>query len=183
MKQKITSQTRDFKNYVKLHKLSLSIILLSYGSFYLISVIMSCWTPLDWINAISKIPHTVVTPLIPPNILNPFFFVTSLPALIIGAISLCLYNIYEIKSKENYNTEHVAILLTSFGFIYIVIGAWPLGNPVGFPWDWQRQIMSYGPLFSWLLYGLAVLVLVVGVISLYVHSRNYRSIHNKFPNC
>lgn len=183
MKQNITTQVNNLKNYVKLHKLSLSIILVAYGAFYLISVIMSYWTPLDWINYISEVPQTVVTPLIPPNILNPFFFVTSLPALLIGAVSLCLYNIYEIKTKENYNTEHIALLLTSFGFTYVVVGAWPLGNPVGFPWDWQRQIISYGPLFSWLLYCLSLLVLVVGIISLYVHSRKYRSSNNEFSNC
>jgi len=182
MKQNTTTQVNKIKNCVKSHKLSLSILLVAYGTFYLISVIMSYWTPLDWITDVSEVPQTVITPLIPPNIFNLFFFVTSLPALIFGAVSLCLYNIYEIKTKENFNTEHIAILLTSFGFIYVVIGAWPLGNPVGFPWDWQRQIISYGPFFSWVLYCLALLVLVVGVISLYVHSRNYRSIQNELSN-
>jgi len=118
MKQNTTTQGNKIKNYVKSHKLSLSILLVAYGTFYLISVIMSYWAPMDWVNDISEVPQTVVTPMISRNMFNPFFFVTSLPALIIGALSLCLYNIYEIKSKENYNTEHVAILFLSNLKIY-----------------------------------------------------------------
>jgi hypothetical protein len=76
------------------------------------------------------------------------------------------------------DSEHVAILLTSIGFAYQVVGAWPLGNPVDFQWEWQKQIASYGGIFSWGLYLLSLIVLAIGAISLYVHSKRY---HQKHP--
>jgi len=74
-------------------------------------------------------------------------------------------------------SEHVAILLTTFGFSYQVVGAWPLGNAVDFPWQWQKQIMSYGPFFVWVFYLLSLVALGIGAFSLYVHSREYHRRH------
>jgi hypothetical protein len=58
-----------------------------------------------------------------------------------------------------------------------VIGAWPFGDLVDFPWQWQKQIFSNGPVFTWTLFILSLFVLLVGVFSLYKHSQIYRQKH------
>jgi hypothetical protein len=55
----------------------------------------------------------------------------------------------------------------------VVIGAWPLGQRDVFPWEWQKQIISWGPVFAWLLYLLSLVILVVGAVSLYKNSVIY----------
>ena len=92
---------------------------------------------------------------------------------------LCAYSIRGLGSGAVDDKEHVAILLVVFGSAYTVLGAWPLGKVDGFPWEWQKQIASYGELFSWGLYILSVIVLIIGAISLYFHSRKY---HQNHPN-
>jgi hypothetical protein len=160
-------------NYVKSHETSLALILAAYGAFYMSSVIFSNWTVADWGKDITVYPQTAFNTLLPRSFIGPIFFVTSFPALIIGAVMLCFYSIREINPKIPFNKQYVAILLTTFGFIYQVIGAWPLQQPKDFPWQWQKQISSNGPVFTWTLYLLSLLVLLIGAISLYKHSRIY----------
>ncbi len=73
--------------------------------------------------------------------------------------------------------EHVAVVLTAFGFAYQIVGAWPLQAVVDMPWNWQKQIMSYGSAFAWSLYAISWVVLAIGAISLFAHSRIYRQKH------
>jgi hypothetical protein len=118
--------------------------------------------------------------LYPPNLnsyIIPAFFLTSLPALLIGAAILCIYSIKALRSNVTTNSEHIAIILTVFGFAYTVLGAWPLQASIDFPWDWQKQIIGYGAVFAWGLYGLSLAVLIVGAVSLFIHSREYRKAH------
>ena len=164
-------------NYVKSHKVSLGLFLEAYGVFYLSSVILSDWTVADWGKEATSYPPLFIDPLLPHSFINPIFFVTSFSALIIGASILSLYSLRGICLETSIDKQYVAILLTAFGFIYQVIGAWPLGNPIDFPWEWQKQIVSNGALFAWTLYGLSLAVLLVGGISLYKHSRLF---HQKY---
>jgi hypothetical protein len=159
------------------HKVSLGILLAAYGVFYLTSVLLSMWTLGDWGKDTVAYPPSTITTLLPRSFINPIFFATSLPALIIGAIILCNYSLRGITPNASADKQYVAVLLTAFGFTYQVIGAWPLGKVVVFPWQWQKQILSNGPVFAWTLYLLSILVLFVGVISLYEHSVIYHKKH------
>jgi hypothetical protein len=163
--------------FLSIHKVSLGVLLAGYGFFYLTSVILSMWTLSDWGKDTTAYPPSTITTLLPRSFINPLFFVTSFPALIIGAIMLCNYSLREITPNASADKQYVAILLTAFGFTYQVIGAWPLGNVVVFPWQWQKQILTNGPVFAWTLYLLSILVLCVGVISLYEHSLIYHQKH------
>ncbi len=153
-------------------------MLAAYGAFYLTSVLLSRWTISDWGKEILGYPPSPIHTLLPRSFIEPIFFVTSLPALILGAAMLCVYSIRGIRPDASVDKLYVAILLTTFGFTYQVIGAWPLGNPIDFPWQWQKQIVSNGAIFTWTLYLLSLTVLAIGAISLYKHSRIY---HKKCP--
>jgi hypothetical protein len=175
------SQKRTFRGkiaeYLNGHKASLGSLLAAYGAFFLAVVIMSDWTPFVWGKDVFNYPQSAVYTLMPRSCISPIFFVTSFPSLLIGTTMLCSYTIGALRSGISADSEHVAILLTTFGFAYQVLGAWPLGNAVDFPWEWQKQIVSYGPFFVWLLYLLSLVVLIIGVLSLYVHSREYHRNH------
>jgi len=163
-------------DYIADQRLSLGLLLAAYGTFYLATVITSGWTPADWGIDTFKIAPFTVQALIPRSAVNPIFFVTSLPALLIGAILLCNVDICGLRALTP-ESRHAAILLTIFGFAYVVVGAWPPQNKVDFPWEWQKQIVSYGSFFAWTLYALSLIVLAIGVVSLYVHSKDYRRRH------
>jgi len=164
-------------NYIRSHKVSLALFLLAYGVFYLSSLVLSGWTVADWVRELPGYPQSFINPLLPRSFIPLLFFVTSFPALIIGATMLCLYSIRGIR-QDSIDRQYVAILLTAFGFTYQVIGAWPLGKPFDFPWQWQKQIISNGSIFAWILYLLSLILLIVGGASLYMQSRIY---HQKHP--
>ena len=166
-------------NYVKSHEASLSLFLAAYGAFYMSSVILSGWTIVEWGKDITSYPPAAINTLLPRSFINPIFFVTSFPALIIGAGMLCAYSIRGINPKTSNDKQYVSILLTSFGFTYQVIGAWPLEQWKDFPWQWQKQIILNGSIFAWILYVLSLAVLFFGVVSLYKHSVIY---HKKYMN-
>jgi hypothetical protein len=157
----------------------LALFLAAYGAFYLSSVILSRWVIADWGKDITSYPPSAVNTLLSRSLIDPIFFVTSFPALIIGAAMLCSYSIRGITPKASDNKQYVAILLTAFGFTYQVIGAWPLEQLKDFPWQWQKQIILNGSIFAWILYILSLAVLFVGVVSLYKHSVIY---HKKYMN-
>jgi hypothetical protein len=160
-------------SYVKNHMASLGTLLFAYGAFYLFAVIRTGWVPTDGVTVVHRLESLV---LYPPT-LNPLvvlaFFVTSLSALIIGTVLLCAYSVKAMRNGVTVHSEHVAVLLTVFGFAYQVLGAWPLQTVVDFAWDWQKQIMNYGAVFAWGLYFLSFVGLVIGAVSLFVHSRDY----------
>jgi xanthine/uracil permease len=91
---------------------------------------------------------------------------------------LCVMSVKELRLGSAID-QYVAIALVVFGFGYLVVGAWPLQTVVDMPWIWQKQIMSFGASFGWMLYALGVVVLLIGVASLYVHSREY---HRRHPD-
>jgi hypothetical protein len=175
-RQKNTYQNR-ISNYVTNHKVSLGLFLASYGVFYLTSVLLSFWTIFDWGKDITDYPPSTVNTVLPRSFIDPIFFVTSFPALIVGAVMLCNYCLRGITSEAPDDKQYVAILLTAFGFTYQVIGAWPLGKFVDFPWQWQKQIILNGSIFAWILYLLSLAVLFVGVVSLYKQSLIYHKKH------
>jgi hypothetical protein len=180
MKNKRQQQSKysyRISSYVKSHLASLGLFLAAYGVFFLTSVLLSGWTISDWGKDITGIPPSVVDTLLPRSFLEPIFFVTSFPTLIIGATMLCVYSIRGINSEAAVNKQHIAILLTAFGFVYQVIGAWPLGQQNSFPWQWQKQIISIGSGFAWTIFLLSLVVLMIGVISLYKHSLIYNQKH------
>ena len=158
--------------FSKRHWVSLSLLLAVYGAVYFSSVVLSGWTLSDWGKNLPEYP-LMVTPLLPSAWIQPAFYVTSIPALLIGTISLCTYSIRNINPNIIDNKEHIAILLTACGFTYVVIGAWPLGNPVSFPWQWQKDIIGNGAVVAWMLYTLSLATLLIGAASLFIHSRIY----------
>jgi len=89
---------------------------------------------------------------------------------LIGTVVLCVYSIRGIQPQKIDNKEHVAILLSALGFTYLVIGAWPLWNQP-YPWLWQQEIARYGNLLVLPLFGVSLLALVIGGVSLYIHSK------------
>jgi hypothetical protein len=167
------------KDYLSSHEVSLGVFLASYGVFYLAAIIMGGWTLTVWGKDTFDAPVSAVQSLIPRSYISPLFFVTSLPALIIGATMLCAISVRELRSGSAVD-EHIALVLTAFGFAYQIVGAWPLQSVVDLPWQWQKQIMSFGPVFGWGLCVLSWVVLAVGGVSLYVHSRNYPREHSDF---
>lgn len=177
-------QTNEFRScvpgYLDTHKVSLGLFLVAYGVFYLASVIMSDWRISDWGTDTTMYPPFFVNAILPRSTIAPLFFITSVPALLAGATLLSLYCSRGLSALTVQNREHVAIILTIFGFVYVVIGAWPLGSSVNFPWEWQKQIASNGAIFAWGLYILGLIVLVVGGITLYRCSKIYHQKHPEF---
>jgi hypothetical protein len=176
MSQTIPQRTA---NYIKRHSASLGTFLAAYGVFYLYSVIRTGWVPTDGFNQVHRLESLALYPPILNPYVIPAFFLTSLPALLLGTAILCMYSIKILRSTVTAVSEYVAILLTVFGFAYTVLGAWPLQATLDFPWDWQKQIMGYGAVFAWGLYGLSVVVFGVGAFSLFVHSRDYHRRHSE----
>jgi hypothetical protein len=168
--------TKRAVNYLRSHNISLAVFLAAFGAFYLSVVIMGGWTISDWGKDIFASPPSAVNSLLPRSYISPIFFLTSLPALLIGATMLCVISIQELRLGSAID-EHIAVALTAFGFAYQIVGAWPLQSIVDMPWEWQKQIMSYGSIFAWMLYFISWTVLVIGVVSVYMHSRSY---HKKF---
>jgi hypothetical protein len=174
------SASNHITSYVKNHLVSLGVLLAAYGAFYLWVVISTGWSPTDWGKDVVQCVPSGVSSLIPRSYVSPIFFVTSLPALIIGSGMLCVYSLRALRFGLTGDSERVAVLLVMFGFAYQVLGAWPLQTASNFPWEWQKQIMSYGLLFTWLLYALSLMALIVGSVTLYVHSREYHRKHPEF---
>jgi hypothetical protein len=164
-------------SYIKTHLASVGTLLTAYGAFYLYSVIRTGWLPSDGVAEVHGFSSLALkAPVLSPYII-PAFFVTSLPALLVGVLMLCSYTVEILRNGLTVDSEHVAVLLTVCGFGYVVLGAWPLQEAVNFPWTWQKQIMDYGAGFSWILYLLSVVMLVLGAVSLYAHSRAYHRGH------
>ena len=87
------------------------------------------------------------------------------------------FSIRDIRSERGNYKEHAAIIVTALGFIYQVIGAWPLWNQP-YPWPWQQEIAIYGNFLVLPLFIGSLLTLIIGAFSLYIHSKIY---HEKHP--
>jgi hypothetical protein len=146
----------------------------AYGAFFLVCVVMGGWIPSDWGKDVFLFPESAIRPLIPRSFISPFFFLTSLPALLAGAALLCDSCIRALRFGLTSQSQIAAVLMVAFGFAYVVAGAWPLQPVTDMLWDWQSQTMSYGAGFAWLLTGLSVVVLAVGCVTLWAHSKAYR---------
>jgi hypothetical protein len=170
---KQTSYPNRIFSYAKTHWASLGLFLSAYGTLYLSSVILNHQTTADWEKAIAIYSPASINPILPRSLFDPIFFVTSFPTLIIGLSMLCSYSIRGIQPDGVADKQYVAILLTVLGFTYQVIGAWPLQHQIDFPWQWQKQIVSFGPIFAWSLYLLSLITFLVGAFSLYKHSLVY----------
>lgn len=172
------TQKNSLSNYVKSHLASLGTLLTAYGAFYLYTVIRTGWTPSDGVTVVQSYSSSLVlqAPVFSPYLI-PLFFITSLPTLLVGVVMLCSYTVGVLRNGLTVDSEHVAVLLAVCGFAYLVLGAWPLQEAVNLPWTWQKQIMDYGAGFAWLLYLLSTVMLVLGAVSLYVHSRVYHKTH------
>jgi len=171
-----TSLIKRAVNYVRSYQLSLGIFLASYGVFFLSVVILGNWSLSDWGQDTFNCAPWVVNSLLHRSYFAPIFFLTGFPALLIGAALLAISSLRSLWSGVCVN-GYVAVALVVFGFGYLVVGAWPLQSTADMPWMWQKQIMSFGAGFGWLLYLLGVVVLLIGAASLYVHSREFQRIH------
>ncbi len=172
-----TNPINRIVGYLRRHLASLGVVLASYGALLTYAVLCSGWTPSDGIQHTITLTPAIFNPPLPNSYLIPVFFATSFPALLIGTIMLYIYSIRVLRSSLTVDSEHVAVLLTVSGFVYQVLGAWPLQDASKFPWEWQRLIMGYGPLFAWVLYLLSLAALVIGAVLLFVHSRDYHRWH------
>lgn len=179
MSQTISQRTA---NYIKRHSASLGTFLAAYGTFYLYAVIRTGWVPTDGFSQVHRLESLALYPPILSPYIIPAFFLTSLPALLLGTAILCIYSIKILRTNVTAISEQISILLTVFGFTYTVLGAWPLQAVVDFPWDWQKQIMGLGPVFAWGLYGLSLVVFAIGAFSLFIHSREYHKRHPELVN-
>jgi hypothetical protein len=173
--------TKHVAKYVSTHEVSLGLFLASYGVFFLVVVIMGGWSISDWGTDIFAAPASDFRSIIHRSCISPFFFVTSVPALIVGAAILCTISVRALRVGSAIDGS-VAIVLVVFGFAYQIVGAWPLQSVMDFPWQWQKQIMSFGGVFAWGLYVLSWVVLAIGGVSLYIHSRDYRRENPEFIN-
>lgn len=174
-----TRQTK-FMTQLNVHKALIGFTLATYGAFYLYSIILSGWTIDNWGRNITNYMPFPSNSLLSNNYINPILFATSLPSLVLGTTILCAYSIQNIKTKASKNKEYTAIILTFFGFAYQLVGAWPLQPKEIFFWEWQKQIIAFGPVFAWTLYLLSLIALIVGAISLLIHSRIYNKEHPEF---
>jgi len=180
--QKQASYTSKILHYLTSHKVSLGLFLASYGVFYLSTTIMSGWSIQYWGQDNTSYPPFSINPLFPHGLIAPIFFISSLPSLLIGAIMLCGYCLRGLGMDTVEDRERIGILLTAFGFFYIIVGAWPLTLSTSFPWEWQKQIASYGPIMLWLLYILSITVFVIGSLSVYRCSKIYHQKHPEFSS-
>jgi hypothetical protein len=97
---------------------------------------------------------------------------------LMGTFILCVYCIRNIQLEKSDYKEHAAIIATTFGFTYQVIGAWPLWKQ-WYPWPWQAEIARYGNLLVFPLFIGSLLALIIGAVSLYIHSKMYHEKHTE----
>jgi hypothetical protein len=179
---KQVSYTGRVSSYAKSHWVSLGLFLAAYGVFYLSSVILNFPLIKEWGRVAAIYSPTSISPLLSRSFIDYMFFSTSFPALVVGAVMLCTFCIRKINLEASVDKQYVAILLTVFGFAYQILGAWPLQHQPDLPWQWQKQIDSFGPIFAWILYLLSLFILSIGVISLYKHSLIYHNRKNSEEN-
>jgi hypothetical protein len=161
-----TNQVYPMAKFVQKHQFIIGLLLTVFGVFDLWFIMPNIWnSAANWKGFYILMPEWSVT--------VPVLFIIS----IIGTLILCVYSIRDIQPERTDNKEHAAILVTALGFTYQVIGAWPLWNQQ-YPWPWQQEIAKYGNLLVLPLFVGSLLALIIGVDSLYIHSKIY---HEKHP--
>jgi hypothetical protein len=165
-----TNPVYQMANFVKKHQLSIGLWLIFFGVADLSFVMPNMYAVLlNW-----HVARQVFSFYMPEWIFTiPILLIISL----IGTLMLCVYSIRDIRPERVDNKEHAAIIVTALGFTYQVIGAWPLFNQP-YPWPWQQEIANYGNLLVFPLFIGSLLALIIGVASLYIHSKIY---HEKHP--
>jgi hypothetical protein len=106
-------------SYIETHMASLGTLLAAYGGFYLYMVIRTGWVPTDGVTVtptLASFGH--IEPILSPLVIFAFF-ITSLPALLVGVAMLCYYTIRVLLHGLTVDSEHVAVLLTVFGFAIV----------------------------------------------------------------
>jgi hypothetical protein len=96
--------------------------------------------------------------------------------VLVGTLILAVYCLKGIQPARVDYKEHAAVLVTVLAFTYLVIGAWPLWTQQ-YPWAWQQEIANYGNLLVLALFAGSCLTLIIGAVSLYIHSRIYHQRH------
>lgn len=110
-----------------------------------------------------------------------FSFPVLLVMALVGTLMLSVYCVRDIQPARVDNKEHAAFLVTSLGFAYLIVGAWPFWT-LGYFWPWQQQIANYGNLLVLPLYAGSFLAFAAGAFSLYIHSRIYHQQHPELSN-
>jgi hypothetical protein len=161
---------QNYKNmtaeFFKLHQFSIGLLVVFFGIADLWFVMPNMYAGLvgDW--HVDWRSLNLYNPLW--NFTVPFLLVMTL----IGTLILSNYCIKGIRPEKVDNKQNAAILVTVLGFTYQVVGAWPLWNQ-WYPWPWQAEIAKYG---NWLVFPLfigSLVILIIGAISLYKHSKIY----------
>jgi hypothetical protein len=168
LKQK--SSAYQVASFVKSHQLIIGLLLVFFGVSDLWFILPNLYGTLprfyvNWQVFYFYMPEWTFT--------IPILLVMSL----IGMLMLTVYCISDIQPARVDNKEQAAILVTALGFAYQVVGAWPMWNQQ-YPFPWQQQIANYGNLLVLPLFAGSLLALMIGAVSLYIHSKIY---HQKHP--
>ncbi len=158
-------------NYIKRNQFSIGLVSLFFGVTDLWFVIPNMyaglvgdWPHVDWRFFYFFMPLWSFT--------VPFLLVLSL----FGIFVLSLYCVPGIHTENINNKQVAAIIVTTLGFTYQVVGAWPLWNQ-WYPWQWQAEIARYGNFLVFTLFVGSLLALLVGAVALYLHSKIW---HEKY---
>ena len=172
-RKKITFQN-SVSNYMGNHRVSLGLFLASYGVFYMSSVLLSRWTIADWGKDITSYPPSTINTIVTPQFYRSNLFCHKSPSINHRSYNAyALTVIHGITPEAPVDKQYVAILLTCF-WVYVPGNrGLAIGEIDDFPWQWQKQIILNGSIFAWILYLLSLVVLFVGVVSLYKHSVIY----------
>jgi len=157
-------------SFVKSHQLIIGLLLVCFGVSDLWFVMPNLYGTfhgfyVNWQAFYFYMPEWVFT--------VPILLIVAL----IGTLMLTAYCIRDIQAARVDNKEHAAVLVTALGFTYLIIGAWPMWTQ-SYPWAWQQEIANYGNLLVLPLFAGSLFALIVGAVSLYIHSRIY---HQKYP--
>jgi hypothetical protein len=158
--------TNKMAKFFRSHHLFIGLSLVFFGVADLWFVMPKMYAGLqrdwhaDWRNFYVHVPEWVFT--------VPVVLAISL----LGSLILCAYCLKDIQPENVDRKQEAAILVTTLGFTYQVIGAWPLWSQP-YPWPWQLEIAKYGNLIIFPLYIGSLIALIIGAASLYIYSKKF----------
>ena len=82
--------------------------------------------------------------------------------------------IFEYVKKHQLS---IGIFLTTFGFTYQVLGAWPGWDEAKYNWEWQKEIARHWGFLVWPLFIISLCSLIIGIALLYIDSKHYHKRH------
>ena len=167
---KQTSSIYQVVSFVKRHQLIIGLLLVFFGVSDLWFILPNVYGtfPGYYVNWETFYPYMPEWPVTIPILLV---------MTLIGTLMLTVYCIRDIQPARVDNKEDTAILVTALGFTYQVVGAWPLWKQQ-YPFPWQQQIANYGNLLVLPLFAGSLLALIIGALSLYIHSGIYHQKHH-----